>query len=136
MSFLGDLNWLAIIVTVVITMLIGLIWYSKKLFGDMWLRHQNFPEGKMESQKMDTKTIVLGWIFQFIIIGAYNYALMLMNINPFCVSALFVIGVILPLLAGSCVWEKKPWLIFWIHIGHWVVVFTIVATIFKLLTNY
>lgn len=37
-DFLGDLNWLAVIVAAVAYWILGAIWYAQPVFGNVWLR--------------------------------------------------------------------------------------------------
>lgn len=127
MEFILILNWWAIVVGVIVTMALGFWWYSEKAFGKVWRRLNNLQDGMGGDMK---QVMLCAIISQFLIVGAYNYTLAVAGINPFCVSALIVIGFISPLLAGASIWERRPWKLFWINLGHWVALFVILATIF------
>lgn len=137
MEFLTELNWLAIGISVIAGMAVGFWWYSKPAFGNMWLKLNNISDEEVEAAKGKSmhKELLCGLIIQFILVGSYNFIIWATGINPYCIAALVVIGFIAPMLAVASNWEKRPWGLFWINLGHWVVVFAIVSIIFGLLNN-
>lgn len=130
-----NINWLALIISVIVTMGIGFWWYSKAAFGNLWMKLKGTTQEEMAAAGGPGMggTMACAVIAQVIIIGAYDFVLSHTLLNPFCISALVVVGFIAPLLAGASIWERQSWKLFWLHMGHWVAAFVAVAIIYTLL---
>ena len=48
MLILGDINYLAVLVAAVIAMVLGGLWYSPVLFGNVWMKLQGFTEEELK----------------------------------------------------------------------------------------
>jgi len=71
---LSNLNWLAILAAAVSTFLIGGLWYSPALLGNLWMKENNFTEEELRKSSM-IKVFGLTFIFSFVM--ALNLALFL-----------------------------------------------------------
>lgn len=47
-----EFNYLAIAVAAVVPLVLGFVWYSPKLFGNVWMRESGMTEEKMKSGNM------------------------------------------------------------------------------------
>lgn len=129
-----DLNFLTIIIATVVSFAIGFAWYSPKLFGTKWAKLQGFGEMQMNKEKEGmAKSVTMALILEFILIGAFNYTLVVTNVNAYCIALLFTIGIILPIMGGSTIWQKKPMEVLCIDWFYRVVSFTAVAFIFSMM---
>lgn len=71
---ISTLNWLAIIVAALSGFLIGGLWYSPILFGNPWMKENNFSADNL---KKDNMAKIFGLTFLFSFIMAFNLAMFL-----------------------------------------------------------
>ncbi len=59
---MSNLNWLGGIVSAVLVFFLGALWYSPKLFGNAWLKHQNkTPEDIKGGSPLGAMGVVLAF---------------------------------------------------------------------------
>ena len=68
------LNWLAVLTAALSNFLIGGLWYSTMLFGNLWIKENNFTEDDLKKRSM---TKIFGLTFLFSIVMAFNLAMFL-----------------------------------------------------------
>lgn len=111
-----DINFLAVLVVWIIHVVLGLIWFQKRLFGNEWSR----LTGK--ELKPSTRWIGSGLLGHLVMAFVLVILIKLTNSND-GLSGLFIgllawIGFIVPLETGELVWEKIPFRLFLIRIGN------------------
>lgn len=113
---LGDLNLLAILVAWIVHVAMGLLWFSKPLFGVAW--------SKLTSQdlKPAKKWVLAGFIGHLLM--AITLAVLIKISGATTGSGGLIIGLlvwagfIVPLEIGELVWEKIPFKLFLIRSGN------------------
>ena len=50
-SYFFDINWLAVLVATVVYFLLGAIWYSKALFGNIWVKSTGVDMSNPDARK-------------------------------------------------------------------------------------
>jgi hypothetical protein len=129
-----SVNWLAILVCGVVSILLGSIWYGA-LFGKVWMAYmkvtpeqaKNFPKSQM------IKSYVIAFISSLLM------AFTLSNILTYggalapwqgAVAGFFQwLGFVVPVALSGVLWENKPWKIFWITAGYYLVYLAIIGVI-------
>ena len=56
------MNWISILVSALVPLLIGFVWYSEKGFGNAWMREGNLKKDELEKGNMFS---LLGFAFLF-----------------------------------------------------------------------
>jgi hypothetical protein len=114
-----NINLWAVLVAGIVHMLIGLIWFMPKLFGNAW------AELTGKEMKPASQWIVAGVIghqvmalVQAVIISLANATTVIEGI---AVSVLIWIGFIVTLEIGELIWEKIPFKLFMIRVGNQLV---------------
>ena len=78
-----SLNWLAILVAAIATMVVGFLWYSPLLFAKPWMREMGYdPNDKAKTQEMQ-KSAGPAYAGSFVasLISAFTLALILHGLN-------------------------------------------------------
>ncbi len=135
MNLFVGVNYLAVLVAAILGMAIGAFWYSPALFGKQWMALNKFSkEGTQAAKKkgMGGKYFVsfVGLIFASCTIAhivAYANAFSLLQ--GIYIGFLLAIGIAAPILIGSAIWENKPLKLFFIHLGHYLVVFILMGAL-------
>ena len=153
------MNWISILVTALVPLLIGFVWYSEKGFGNVWMREANLNKEELEKGNM---LAILGFAFlfsfflsfmmQFIVIhqtGAIgmvggdptkalpSFAAFMADygtaFRTFKHGALhgFMSSILfaLPIIAINARFERKSWKYIFIHAGYWATTLTIMGAI-------
>lgn len=134
-----QINFLAIIISVVATFILGFIWYTP-LFGKVWGKEMGYDPNEKPDKGVMFKgmafmvigNFLLAWVFAHNI-AAWSFvpgmdemskAASAMN------SAIFTwLGFYLPGELGSTVWEKKSWKLFFINTGYHLATLLVAAFI-------
>ena len=130
------ISFWAVIVCAVAAMVLGMIWHSKALFGNKYMKalgaDMNMsPEKMAEIQKKMWQLYIVqfllvmlqAWVLaQFLWVGVAN--------------ALWIwVGFIMPTIAGATMWSARPrkdaWTIFLISAGYSLVLFIMFGLILK-----
>lgn len=119
MTSLTDINLLAVLVATVVNMVLGMIWYSPKLFGKAWMKLTGMTDEK--AKKGMKKGFALGVLASFL--KVYFLAVVLMVIDPLTIyeaeafGALLVLALLLPGELDGVAWEQRPAKLMWINLG-------------------
>lgn len=120
-----SINEVSVLVTAILAMAIGSIWYSPLLFGKHWMRAAGLSEADLSSSKE-----VMLKLFS----GAFLANLVLMFVLAQFVSftqiaekslkssALLLVLFLLAVMASAVIWEKKPLSYLLINVGYTAVV--------------
>lgn len=66
-----DINWLAVVVATISTMVVGSIWYTPKVFGNYWMRVAKVSPGAMKNAVVPILiTLVVSFISAWVLAGA------------------------------------------------------------------
>ena len=108
-----EVNFVAVILAAVASMILGFLWYSDVLFGKQWRHLMGWTHESMEHAKKKGMTRVYVWGFIFELVTAYVLAHFLILAEVANVGGLKALvfwawlGFMLPVLAGSVLWENK-----------------------------
>ena len=117
-------NFWAILVSAVASMVIGSVWYGP-LFGKMFMREMGMDQWSPEKQAEMKKSMMLTYVWQFIASLVMFYVLARIMALVGWVGAVgglhaafwLWIGFIVPLALGNALWGGKMKL-FWLSIGN------------------
>ena len=129
------INYLAVLVSAVIGMVIGALWYSPLLFGKLWMK----LSGMTEKQLNEAKKKGMGKMYFVAFIGVLLMSYVLAHFVDYTDSRTFVqgmqtgfwlwLGFIIPILIGSVLWENKSFKFYLLNIIHYLVVLFVMGGI-------
>jgi hypothetical protein len=124
------LNWLAIIVAVIASFLLGSLWYGP-LFGKAWRKEMGVPEGVQPSGAEMTKPIVLNVIGTFLTAFVLAHEVQVWrpsswNAGTDVSAAVYGffggffpwLGFQVPVLLNAVAFERKSWKLFFINAAY------------------
>ncbi|MBI2078552.1 MAG: DUF1761 domain-containing protein [Euryarchaeota archaeon] len=140
-----DINWLALAIAVVINIVLGFLWYSPKLpTGKIWMRGVGLSPDHKPTTKQLAVAMVLMVVGSFLMMFVFqhtnlayrdaygldqaNYKL---TVVDGIMGAVFTwIAFFVPVLWGSVAWENKPWSLFFVNAGYYLVTLVIAGVVF------
>lgn len=125
-----NVNWLAIFVVSILSMGVGMFWYSPKGFMDAWVK---LTKVKLDKKKKMGPTMAIAFIATLLT------AFMMSNFIKFAGATslasgaqtgfLIWLGFVLPVQLGIVLWENKPNQLLMINAGHTLVNLLIMGAI-------
>lgn len=138
-----NINWLALIVAALSTLVIGFLWYGP-LFGKAWMRESGMTEEKAQQGSMPLRfglSVVLAFIAVFFIYvnsvvtggmppdelhGQEKFLTFGHGALHGAFTALFIV---MPAMVTNSLFEQKSFKYMLINVGYWVVTFAIMGGI-------
>ena len=136
-------NYVAILACGVAAMVVGFVWYGP-LFGKKWADLMGWGTLTPEAMKEKQRAAVPGYIASFVgaLVMAYvlqhglvfgNAYLNMSGVNAGLMGAFwFWLGFVAPVTVGQVFWDGKPWMLWLINAGYWLVQMVVMAIILSL----
>lgn len=130
-----DVNYTAVVVASVVSMIMGMVWYSKKVFGKQWMKLSGMTDKKIEEAKKRGMIKIMFMAF----IATIITSIVLANIIKFMrvsdlsgglfAGFLIWLGFIATNNLNSVLWENKPFKLYYINTGHHLVSMLVMGAI-------
>jgi len=135
-----SLNWLAILVAAISTMVVGFLWYSPVLFAKPWMKEMGYdPNDKAKTEEMKkTAGPAYGGSFVASLISAFTLALILHGLRAedlhFGLMASFHIwlGFVATVQFTGALFTKQSMKLFGINTGYQLVCYLVMGVILTL----
>ena len=130
----ANINYIAVLLVSVASMVLGALWYSPVLFGKQWMHLMGINPKKIDAKKSSMAklyfinfiaAIVMAYILSHFVdyVGATD-------IGSGIQLAIWVwLGFIATTMIGTVLWEGKPWKLYLINSGYQLVNLLIAASI-------
>jgi hypothetical protein len=131
----ANVNILPLVVSSIAAIVIGMIWYSKSVFGNAWMKAIGMSEANMKkAQKEGMGKVMVSALVQGAVL-AYVLSEVLVWSGATGVQAGFQtafwiwLGFVATVQLGSVLWEKKSLNYFWINSLYWLVTMMVMSAI-------
>ena len=129
------MGYLGIIIAAIAQVIIGSLWYGP-FFGDTWMKLSGIKKPKVITSEIKRKMIgSYIWMFIGAIVMSYVLKIVILQF-PFAsvagvsITALIVwLGFIVPVQAGTVLWEGKPFKLYILNITYYLVTMVVSALI-------
>lgn len=114
----SDVNLVAVIVATVVSIGLGMAWYSPALFGTRWMKLMKIDPKSADKSDMGR---AMGIGFTSTLVSVYVLAVLLGIFLPqsyaeaLIISLLFWIAFTAPANLNRVAWEQSSWELFWIN---------------------
>ena len=130
-----DINYWAVLVSALVAFGIGAVWYSL-LFGKKWMELMNINPNRVNKPEMKKKA-TRGYIIMFIalLVMAYilahfvDYTEANSIVEGMAAGFWIWLGFLATTMIGSFLWEDKPFALYLINVGHYLVVLLVMGAI-------
>lgn len=137
-----QVNFLAVLLAGIASMVVGFLWYSPLLFGKPWMKLLGYTSKSMkDAQKEMGKTYGISFILS--LVTAYIlFHVMVLSENFFGYSALITglitafwmwLGFVAPVQLTDVLFGKKQWQLFGINTGYQLVALMVMAVVLAML---
>ena len=129
----GSLNFIAILLAAVAKFMVGGLWFSKMLFGQLWLEECGLKEDELGSPK---NAMIIGFGTCLLVAFSFAVILQLMAIDlrsALAVGVIAAIGITSAQLGLSYAFEGRSLKLFLIYATQCVAEFTVVVLILSLM---
>lgn len=134
-----EINFLAVFLCAIATMVLGMLWHSKLLFGNAYMdaagMDMNMPPEKMkEIQSRMWQYYIAQFLLAFL--EAYILAHFVAawdTVSGVTTAFWMWLGFVIPTVGGACLWSprprKKAWKLFFISAGYQFIMFIVFGLI-------
>ncbi|HLC35463.1 MAG TPA: DUF1761 domain-containing protein [Anaerolineales bacterium] len=129
---LPTINWLAVLVTGVVYMAIGFIWYSMRAFGGPWSRLIGISE---EDLRKGAKPLLYLGTFALALVGGTALAVVVRSVGAttvlggFKAGLLVAVGFVLTTFGSEYIFSRRPFKLYLITAGYQAVAIVVNAII-------
>jgi len=114
----GSINLLAVLVAAIFSMILGGLWYSPLLFGNMWMKLAKIKPNTDQMAKSYIAGFLASLITMYVLANVLNYAGVGSVTSGISVGFLVWIGFFVTTALGTILWEGKSPKLFAINIGY------------------
>lgn len=130
---LSDVNFFAVIVSAVLSMAIGFVWYMPSVFGKQWMKELKLGEKDIKKEGMGKTYLLMGLsalVTSFVLAQVVSLA-DAATVSEGVVVALWVwVGFVATTLLGGLLFERKSVTWYLITAGYQLVAFVVMGAIF------
>ena len=130
------INYLAVFVAAVASIVIGSFWYSPVLFGKIWMRESkiSMPKKVDKAEMSKTYIIALGTslVTAYILAHFVDYVEVTTMSTALVLAFWIWLGFYVTTEMGAVLWEKKSWTMYLVKVGYHLVNLGVMATILAL----
>lgn len=121
----------------IVSVVIGFIWYHPRMFGSAWVRLANLSPEQVEKGKSRMPlSAFVGLLAGMLIAYVMSFMLPFLVIPDVVGAIEFAIwcwlGFVAPMMLGIMLWEQKPFTLYLINTGYWLVTLIAMAIILVL----
>lgn len=126
-------NWLALIVAVIATQVLGFIWYHPKVFGKTWMETTGVTEEKAKQGNMFLNMAIctvlmfaVAYELKYVAHGAAEYMTFKHGAYHAGIDGLLII---IPVIGTISIYEHKGLKYFLVTTGYWLLSFVLIGGI-------
>ena len=127
------LNYTAILACALVNMVIGALWYSPLLFGNIWMKGMKFSASELKNTKYMGARYAVAFLMGLMMIYILAHYVSAFGADTAAEGAETAfwpwLGFMLPLLAGDVLWNGKTFGVFIINASHYFVTLMVAGII-------
>lgn len=119
-----EINYFAVLVAAAINMAVGAFWYSRGVFGSRWskLIGIKFEEMQKRGNQGIYVSVITSLVTAFILAHFVRYAGSTSFSDGLVTGFWLWLGFVATMLASAYMFEGRPWKLWQINAGYWLVV--------------
>jgi len=134
-----EINLIAVVAAAVVSMVIGMFWYSPLAFGKMWMRLMGFEEKDKEKMKQDAKkaypfAVLSSLVMAFVLAMFVDYAGAITVLQGVITGALIWLGFIATVTLQPVLWAGRSVKLYALDNGHNLIALVVMGAILAVWT--
>lgn len=138
MSVEVPVNYVGVLLAALATMVLGFLWYGP-LFGKQWIAMMGWSKADIEKAKakgmskeytiMTLGALVMAYVLSHSLTFASTYTQTTGSAAGFMVGFWTWLGFVVPVTLGTVLWEGKPWKLWVLNAGYYLVALVLMGII-------
>jgi hypothetical protein len=135
-------NYWAVVASAIVMMILGALWYGP-LFGKEWARLMGLkiPEKMSEKERqvmmrsyglMALGALIMSFALAHIVVFAENYLRVSGVWGGLQAGFMSWLGFVAPVTLGTVLWEGKPWKLWFINVGYYLVGLLVIGVLLSI----
>lgn len=129
-----EVTLLPLVLAAVSNMILGMIWYNPRVFGNAWMRLANItPEMVEGSKKTMIPRMAAAFVGAFVVAYVLNWFGIAWGVYDWASAvelAIWIwVGFVAPLMLGSVLWEMRPLKLYALNVSYWLVALVLMSLI-------
>ena len=134
----GSVNWVAVIVASVVNMAIGFAWYSESFIGKQWMKMVGLTKESLEKAKREMgpkyAIMILASLVMACVLAIFERIAGVQTIvGGVKVGAFVWLGFVATIGLNSFVFENKPFQLYAINVGYYLVSLSVMGAILAMM---
>jgi hypothetical protein len=131
----ATINLLAVVVSAVVGMVIGMAWYSPLLFGNVWMKLSGMTKKQLDESKKKGMAVpaavgfLAALVMSYILAHFVDYTGATTALMGIQTGVWLWLGFIATVLLNSVLWEGKPVKLYFLNIAHYLAVLAAMGAI-------
>ena len=132
------INYWAVLVAGVASMVVGFLWYSQALFGKAWMEASGLTKEKLDEAKRKGmgKTYFVSTILSFVTAYVLAHFMVLLSVTTtggaLQLAFWIWLGFMMPIIAGDVLYGGRTMKLFWVNALYQLVSFLVMGIILAL----
>ncbi len=130
-----DINYIAVVVAAVLSMILGALWYSPILFGKEWMSLIGLTEADLKKarEKGMAKSYLMGFIaalvMSYVLANFIDYTQATTIVEGAKSGVWIWLGFVATVVLGTVIWEGKPMRLYVINTGFYLFALMIMGAV-------
>lgn len=136
-------NWLSLVLSALVPMVVGFIYYHKAVFGKAWMDSIGMTEEKAKQANMGLTfgiSLVMALILSFFLLGFNNSPGQEGQFDTFGHGAfhgvILAVFIVIPVFITNGLFEQKSWKNIFINIFYWVITLALIGGIVDVMNHW
>jgi hypothetical protein len=131
----ATINLVAVVVSAVVGMIIGMAWYSPLLFGNVWMKLSGMTKKQLDESKKKGMAVpaavgfLAALVMSFVLAHFVDYTGATTALMGIQTGVWLWLGFIATVLLNSVLWEGKPVKLYFLNIAHYLAVLAAMGAI-------
>ncbi len=136
-------NYLAVLIAAVVNMVLGFLWYGP-LFGKQWMQLSGFTKESMDKAKakgmnknyaiMTLGSLLMAYVLSHSLVFASTYTQTFGAAAGLMAGFWTWLGFVAPVTVSSVLWDAKPWKLWFLNAGYYLVGLLVMGLILSMWT--
>ena len=123
MLLLDEMNWWTVLVAGVVSMVLGIVWYSPFVFGKLWMKLAGQSEEECKKTASPAFALMFVWslLMAFVLSQMVQYSGAITWLEGIEIAFWIWLGFVAPVMGASALFEGKPFTLYLIKVGYQLV---------------